>query len=182
MSRAYKIGHTLRPFESILAIMSFSFDLSVEHTLCITCAVLRVYICTNSTSIENFFKQDWPQIYTNSNYENGVCGFFAEGLNYYCTFQWTYMDIFIISISICLSTRVNQLNAHLKQYKGMVWSFSIFNLVLHIFLFIIQMTFDRNQIICVWWRNGDEQSKRKCRKHFGSSSGSIFHRYSGWSR
>lgn len=36
------------------------------------------------------------------------------------------MDIFIISISICLSTRFNQLNEHLKQYKGMVSAILLF--------------------------------------------------------
>lgn len=164
--------------------MSFSFNLSVEHTLCITCGVFRVHICTNHTSIENFFKQNWPQIYTNANYDNGICGFFAEWLNYYCTFQWTYMDIFIISISICLSTRVNQLNEHLMQYKGMVWSFLYFNLVC---TFIVQpfskMAFDHNQFFffSVHYYKCDghrTESSRKCRKHFGLNSGKIFHPYS----
>lgn len=92
----------------------------VEHALCMIVGVFRVSLCTNSTSFEGYFKQSWPQVYTIVKYDNGVRGIFSELLNYYCTFQWTFMDIFIISISICLSTRFNQLNEHLKQYKGMV--------------------------------------------------------------
>lgn len=80
----------------------------------------RVHLCTNKTSLEGYFKQAWPQIYTVIKYDGGACGIFLELLNYYCTYQWIFMDIFIITISICLSTRFNQLNEHLKQYKGMV--------------------------------------------------------------
>lgn len=115
--------HSLRPFQSIYSNEFFAFTFIVEHALCMVCGVFRVQICSNHTSIEGFFKQNWPQVYTKSNYDNGIRGFFIEWLNYYCTFQWTFMDIFIISISVCLSTRVNQLNEHLKQYKGMVSSF-----------------------------------------------------------
>lgn len=77
-------------------------------------------ICTNSTSVEGYFKQAWPQIYSIADYDGGIRGFVIELLNYYCTFLWTFMDIFIISISICLATRLKQLNEHLKHHKGMV--------------------------------------------------------------
>ncbi|XP_055317723.1 gustatory receptor for sugar taste 64f-like [Sitodiplosis mosellana] len=96
-----------------------SMSILVEHTLCMVVGVFRVSLCTNSTSVEGYLKQSWPQVYTIVKYDNGVRGILSELLNYYCTFLWTFMDIFIISISICLSTRFNQFNEHLKQYKGM---------------------------------------------------------------
>lgn len=100
-------------------MMKFTFILA-EHTLCTVSGAYRVHICTNNTSVEGYFKQAWPQIYAFVKYDGGVRGVLMELINYYCTLQWTFMDIFIISISICLSTRFNQLNENLKQYKGMV--------------------------------------------------------------
>lgn len=72
-----------------------------------------------------FFKQAWPQIYTITKYDGGMRGFTGELLNYYCVFQWVFMDILLIAITICLSTRLHQLNEHLKQFNGMVNDFLI---------------------------------------------------------
>lgn len=82
--------------------------------------VYRAQICTNDTSIEGYFKQTWPQVYTIVRYDSGIEGFLIEILQYYCTFVWTYMDILIIASSICLSTRIKQFNNHLKKHTGMV--------------------------------------------------------------
>lgn len=65
-------------------------------------------------------RQGWPQIYTLIKYDGGVRGISGEIINYYCVLQWVFMDILIIAISICLSTRLRQLNEHMKQYDGMV--------------------------------------------------------------
>lgn len=95
---------------------------SVEHTLSLSVSLFRSIACTNSTKFEAivFYKQAWPQIYTIIKYDGGVRGFSGELLNYYCILQWVFMDILLIAITICLSTRLRQLNQHLKQYKGMV--------------------------------------------------------------
>lgn len=102
----------------------FTFFLrrTAEHTLSVTIGIHRSHICTNTTSIdvESFLKQGWPQIYTVIRYDGGVRGIMGEILNYHCVFQWVFMDLLIISITICLSKRFHQLNEHLKQYKGMV--------------------------------------------------------------
>lgn len=65
-------------------------------------------------------KQAWPQIYSRIEYDGGVRGISGEILNYFCALQWVFIDIFIIAISICLSTRLYQLNKHMKQYTGIV--------------------------------------------------------------
>lgn len=85
-------------------------------------SLFRSISCTNTTKLEAavFLKQAWPQIYTIIKYDGGVRGLTGELLNYYCAFQWVFMDIFLVAITICLSTRLHQLNEHLKQYNGMV--------------------------------------------------------------
>lgn len=83
-------------------------------------SVYRAQSCTNDTSLEGYFMQTWPQVYTVVSYDGGIQGFLIEILQYYCTFVWTYMDILIIASSICLSTRMKQFNNHLRNHKGMV--------------------------------------------------------------
>lgn len=82
--------------------------------------VFRGQYCTNTTNLEGYFKEAWPQIYKPTFYDDGLRGFLIELLNYYCVFLWTFMDIFIIAISICLSTRLKQFNAFLERFMGMV--------------------------------------------------------------
>lgn len=97
-------------------------NIVVEHTLSLSVAIFRSISCTNNTKFEAsvFYKQAWPQIYTIIKYDGGVRGFSGELVNYYSVLQWVFMDILLIAITICLSTRLHQLNQHLKQYNGMV--------------------------------------------------------------
>lgn len=105
--------------------LDFFFSSLVEHTLSLAVAV-QLYgstHCTNISQVDvaSFFKQNWPQIYKLNGYDDGgVRGISGEILNYYCVLQWVFMDILIIAITICLSTRLYQLNEHMKQYTGMV--------------------------------------------------------------
>lgn len=85
----------------------------------ISAGVFRGVFCTQKTSLEGYFIQAWPQLYSVTKYDGGAKGFLVEIINFYCTFLWTFMDIFIIAISVCLSTRLQQLNQHLERYKGM---------------------------------------------------------------
>lgn len=82
--------------------------------------VFRGVVCTNQTSLEGYFRQAWPQLFFVSDYDGGLKSFLMELINYYCNFLWSFMDIFIITISICLTTRFQQLNYHLKKFEGMV--------------------------------------------------------------
>lgn len=93
----------------------------MEHSMSIAAGVYRGSMCQNKTAIQGYFYQAYPQIYNLVDFSGG--GFFeflVEFLNCYCTFLWTFMDIFIVATSICLSTRLCQLNAFLIQYKGIV--------------------------------------------------------------
>lgn len=85
----------------------------------IVAGVYRGIYCTNSTSLEGYFVQAWPQLYTFTPYDGGYMAFVVEIINYYCTFIWAYMDLMIISVSICLSTRLKQLNDYMERFRGM---------------------------------------------------------------
>lgn len=93
----------------------------------VAAGVFRGVICTSQTNLEGYFRQAWPQLYFVATYDGGWKAFFMELINYYCNFLWSFMDIFIIAISICLSTRFRQLNDHLEKFKGMVngWDFCL---------------------------------------------------------
>lgn len=86
----------------------------------IAAGVYRGGLCTNTTNVEAYFHQAFPQIYLVTEYSGGWKEFLAELLNYYCVFLWSFMDIFIVGISKCLSTRLNQFNEYLLKFKGMV--------------------------------------------------------------
>lgn len=92
---------------------------SVEHTMSIVAGVYRGIYCTNNTSLEAYFVQAWPQLYTITPYDGGWMAFAIEIINYYCTFIWAYMDLLIIAVSCCLSTRLKQLNDYLERFRGM---------------------------------------------------------------
>lgn len=97
-------------------------SLLVEHTLSLAVQLYGSAHCSNSgrVNVEIFFKQNWPQIYKFNEYDGGIRGISGEILNYYCVLQWVFMDILIIAITICLSTRLFQLNEHMKQFAEMV--------------------------------------------------------------
>lgn len=86
----------------------------------IAAGVYRGRLCTNTTNVEAYFHQAFPQLYLATEYSGGWKEFLAELLNYYCVFLWSFMDIFIVGISKCLSTRLNQFNEYLLKFKGMV--------------------------------------------------------------
>lgn len=104
----------------MLVYRSMASKIAAEHTMSIAAGVFRGVICTSQTNLEGYFRQAWPQLYFVVSYDGGWKAFFLELINYYCNFLWTFMDIFIIAISICLSTRFRQLNDHLDKFKGMV--------------------------------------------------------------
>lgn len=88
----------------------------------IVAGVFRGIYCTKNTSLEGYFVQAWPQLYTITPYDGGWMAFVVEIINYYCTFIWAYMDLLIIAVSICLSTRLKQLNEYMERFRGMSMS------------------------------------------------------------
>lgn len=110
-------------FTKLIIDLVFIFDsILVEHTLSLSLHLYNSSFCSNSTTVVVgiFLKQSWPQIYTLIEYDGGMRGISGELLNYYCVLQWVFMDALIIAVSICFSTRIYQLNKHLKQFSRMV--------------------------------------------------------------
>lgn len=50
----------------------------------------------------------------------------VEYVNYYCVFLWTFMDVFIVAISLCLTLRFRQLNEHIERHRGLVGTAAFF--------------------------------------------------------
>lgn len=149
--------------------LDFFFSPLVEHTLSLAVQLYGSTHCTNNSQVDVviFFKQNWPQIYKLNGYDGGVRGISGEILNYYCVLQWVFMDILIIAITICLSTRLYQLNEHMKQYTGMV-RFDLINKSMWGFKNV-------NTLLYFW-------EFRKCHRDFGVRSGNALHPYRCWSQ
>lgn len=81
----------------------------------------------NSTLIKLYFVKSFPQIYLTISYQAGAVEVFLELINFYCVFLWSFMDLIIVAISICLSTRINQFNVNLEKYRGVVINYTEYN-------------------------------------------------------
>lgn len=105
----------------IIQLILFYF-IAVEHSMSIAGGIYRGSLCLNSTDITGYFREAFPQInfITGGSYPGNLILFLTEFLNFYCVMIWTFIDIFTVSISICLSTRFNQFNEFLIKYKGVV--------------------------------------------------------------
>lgn len=113
------LGESLHASQKVSSGLFVFLIFSVEHTMSIVAGVYRGIYCTNNTSLETYFVQAWPQLYTITPYDGGWMAFVIEIINYYCTFIWAYMDLLIIAVSVCLSTRLQQLNDYLERFRGM---------------------------------------------------------------
>lgn len=59
------------------------------------------------------------QLFTYFDY-SPYLAFFGKMLNILSTFMWSYMDLFVMVVSIGLSTQFKKINRHLMKYKGQV--------------------------------------------------------------
>lgn len=88
-----------------------------------TAGFLRSIQCNGKGTLQGYFMQAWPQInMILGHQDDGHAALIVEALNYYCTFMWSYMDLFITAISICLSNRLKQFNHNLRRFKGLSMS------------------------------------------------------------
>ncbi|KAJ9574334.1 hypothetical protein L9F63_026020, partial [Diploptera punctata] len=96
------------------------FEKAVEHV----CSHLRVLRLAILCSIEDkmdgictFFFNSFPHVYDyiSCSLWNGIVIFY---INMLCAFGWTYIDLFIILISIALADRFKQINKCLEAVNG----------------------------------------------------------------
>lgn len=69
--------------------------------------------------IENWFVEHFPHIFHFTAY-SPIKAVFAKLMNTIATFTWTYMDLFVMIISMGLVSRFKQINNSLMKHKGKV--------------------------------------------------------------
>ncbi|XP_059611141.1 gustatory receptor for sugar taste 64f-like [Phlebotomus argentipes] len=96
---------------------------AVEHGLSIAATIEKSHRCLkfHSTYLEHYFRESLPHLFMIFNY-HPLLGWFGYLINFYCTFVWNFMDLFIIAISIALATRFKQVNAKIEQARGKIMS------------------------------------------------------------
>lgn len=98
--------------------------ISGEHLLSIISGLPLYSIVHSNTEpdphpIKSFFRVQLAQIFAVFDF-NPVIAFLGKYINVVATFSWTYMDLFVMLISITLATRFKQVNEYLLIYKGKV--------------------------------------------------------------
>lgn len=96
------------------------FQIPVEHLLNIIAAIQNATNCMiTNDNFQNVFIDQMPHIFYFTSYSptKAILGKFV---NVMATFMWTYMDLFIIIISVGLVFRFQQINNNLMKHKGKV--------------------------------------------------------------
>lgn len=70
-------------------------------------------------NIRDFFMAQLNQLFYFTSYSPAKA-FFGKILNVVSTFLWSFTDLFVIVVSLGLSTRFKQINDSLMRHKGMV--------------------------------------------------------------
>lgn len=97
---------------------------AAEHVLNIISIVHYSNLCPtqHKDPIKEFFKAQLNQLFTFTEYAPWKA-FLGKCLNVICTFIWTYMDVFVMVLSVGLANRFKLLNDDLMQTKGEVHIF-----------------------------------------------------------
>lgn len=100
---------------------SIYLHILVEHSLAVGSMVHFVIYCQPERNpLMELVKQDIPYLFT---YREEIPIWQAILAKYICvtiTFVWNYLDVFIVTISIGLSTLFQLFNEELEQAKGKV--------------------------------------------------------------
>lgn len=92
-----------------------------EHLLSIISTAFYSITCTpkKTEPFEDYFRMELNQLFAYFEY-SPYLAFLGKALNILSTFMWTYMDLFVMVVSIGLSTQFKKINKHLMKYKGKV--------------------------------------------------------------
>lgn len=92
-----------------------------EHMLNTISIIRSATICSRSDAdrFKDFFMAQLSQLFYFTSY-SPFNVFIGKSLNVISTFVWTFMDLFVILISVGLSTRFKQINDSLLRHKGIV--------------------------------------------------------------
>ncbi|XP_045450109.1 gustatory receptor for sugar taste 64e-like [Melitaea cinxia] len=88
-----------------------------EHGLAELSGMVMAADCEPSKVYEAYIVQSFPWINLYVNYTL-LLGIITQFLNILCTFNWNFVDIFIISISFYLTSRLEQVNKRIAEVRG----------------------------------------------------------------
>ncbi|XP_023246190.1 gustatory receptor for sugar taste 64f-like [Copidosoma floridanum] len=128
MERELAARHNSRRLNAISLILKFKILSAVvmilalvEHTLSILSGYVSAIECAHirghSDIVATYFSLQFPQIFTETNYANWK-GVIVQYINILSTFSWSFMDLFLILISVALTDQFKQLNHRLYSIRG----------------------------------------------------------------
>ncbi|XP_038209593.1 gustatory receptor for sugar taste 64e-like [Zerene cesonia] len=92
----------------------------VEHILSDLSKIIFVVDChPNTNKYGAFIMNSFPWIFTFMEYNNFL-GIYSQVINIQCTFNWNFSNLFVICVSIYLSSRFDQVNKKILAVKGKV--------------------------------------------------------------
>lgn len=95
-------------------------NFTVEHILNLIAILHYTTTCfRQDDTIEAFFKSQLSEIFYFIPYSPWYA-FIGKLTNVFATFCWSFMDLFVMIISIGLSSRFKQINEDLQRIKGQV--------------------------------------------------------------
>ncbi|XP_045488436.1 gustatory receptor for sugar taste 64f-like [Pieris rapae] len=91
----------------------------VEHVLADFSKVIYVMDCPNPKldTYGGFIMHSFPWIFTVIEYKTYL-GIFVQFINIQCTFNWNFANLFVICVSIYLTSRLEQVNRKILEAKG----------------------------------------------------------------
>lgn len=99
------------------------FLISVEHILYNASQVHYVLTCEKSKNpLLEHVNFDVPHLFTDAEGISIAQVIFAKSISISVTFVWSYLDIFIMTIGIALTSQFELFNDELNQAKGEVWT------------------------------------------------------------
>lgn len=100
----------------LISLLVITMSLT-EHLISIIAAVYYTSDCPDiGDPVDFFFKSNFVFIFHYFEYSK-VRGFFIKYINVLCTFLWSYIDLFVIVISIGLSHTLKRINEYLMKHK-----------------------------------------------------------------
>lgn len=133
----YRSRNDRRRLKSQIKLYAISFGVCalIDHILTAISDMFYVNACRpNFDLMTGFFERQSMQLFQITDYELWK-GLLGKAVNIMGAFVWNYMNIFIIIISIGISSRLKQLNNELKFIRSEVHSFARISLFLIFFFF-----------------------------------------------
>ncbi|XP_037048444.1 uncharacterized protein LOC119082852 [Bradysia coprophila] len=108
------LAYKIKMISLVVMLLSMS-----EHLLSIISTAFYSIKCTKekTNASEDYFRIELNELFAYLEY-SPFLAVFGKILNLLSTFLWTYMDLFIMVVSVGLSTQFRKINRHLMKYKG----------------------------------------------------------------